>query len=88
MHPGGDEEERHEDAVARSLEVPVEEGVGHHPVAVDELEDGARDEGAEDRLDPEAVGQNDKGGQEQECASHSDLCRRVLKPAQRVGQPP
>ena len=62
--------------------------MGHHPVAVDELEDGARDERAEDRLDAEPVGQDDEAGQEQECASHSDLGRRVLQPAQRVGQPP
>src|SRR5204863_8798644 len=46
LDPGRDEEERHEDAEADGLELPVEEGMRHPLVAIDELQRRAGEEGA------------------------------------------
>ena len=83
LDPRGDEEEGHEDAEADRLELRVEEGVRHALVAVDELQGGSREEGAEDRFEPEARSEDDEHDHEQERAAHPDLGRGVLKTPQR-----
>ena len=52
----------------------------HRAVLVDEREHCAREEGAEDHLEPERLGEGDEADQEQEGAAHADLRSRVLKP--------
>jgi hypothetical protein len=51
--PGGDEERGDEDAEASGLGLLMEERVGHRLVVVGELDRGAGQECAEDRLEPE-----------------------------------
>src|SRR5262249_61923608 len=50
-----DEEDRDEETEPRLIELLVEVGVGHHPVAVCKLEDGAGEESAQDRFQAEAL---------------------------------
>jgi hypothetical protein len=62
-------------------------GVGHHAIAVDEAQDGACQESAEDDLEPERLGESDEAGEEEEGAADADLRRRVLQPNEEIGQP-
>ena len=57
--------------------------MGHHTIAVDQAQDGARDKGAEDDLEPEHLRQHGEADEQEEGAPDPDLGARVLKPPQR-----
>ena len=56
-------------------------------VAVDELERRAREERAEDRLEPELRREHDEQREQQERAADADLGGRVLQPHERLRDP-
>jgi hypothetical protein len=88
LEPARDEEDRDEHPEAGGLELHPEAGVGHHPIAVGEREHGPGQEGSENHLEPEPLGQSDESDQEEEGAADADLRRGVLETRQHRGQPP
>src|SRR5205085_5397299 len=87
LEPAGDEEEGDEDPEARLGELLAEVRVRHRLVAVDELEDGAGHEGAENRLEPELLREHDEADEEDEGAADADLRRGVLQAEKRAREP-
>ena len=84
----GDEEDRDEDPEAGGLELAPEVGVGHRAVAVDERDDRAGDERAEDDLEPQLGGQRHEPDEQDEGGADADLRGGVLQAAQDLAQPP
>lgn len=60
--------------------------MGHRLVAVDDPDERPGGERAEDRLEAEAVGEDDEECEQQEGASDPDLRGRVLEADKRCGQ--
>jgi hypothetical protein len=57
--------------------------VGHHLVAVDELDDCPGEEGSENRLEAESFGKDGKESEQEERRADANLGRRVLQAQQR-----
>lgn len=57
----------------------------HRLAAVDQLDDGAGEVGAENRLEPKPFGQRDKDGDQEERRADAYLRRRVLQSPERRG---
>ena len=74
--------DRDEEAEADRLQLAPEVRVGHHLVAVDERDDRAGDERAEDDLEPERVGDGGEADEQHERGADADLRGRVLQPQQ------
>ena len=88
LDAGGDEEDRDEDPEAGGLELAAEVGVGHRAVAVDERDDRAGDEGAEDDLEAELGGQRHEPDEQDEGGADADLRGGVLEALQDLAQAP
>ena len=71
---------------ASSLRAEV--GVGHRAVAVDERDDRAGDEGAEDDLEAQLGGQRHEPDEQDEGGADADLRGRVLQALQDLAQAP
>ena len=60
--------------------------MGEHRVLVDQREDRAGEERAEDHLEAEVCRERDQADQENERAAHADLRRGVLQPLERPAE--
>jgi hypothetical protein len=56
-------------------------------VPVDQADDGAGEESAENRLQPERLGQRDEADEHDDRQAHPDLGRRVLEAHQHIAEP-
>ena len=84
---GRHEEHRDEEAEADRLELGPEAVVGHPAVLVQERQQPARGEGAEDDLEAQALGERDEGDHQDHRRPDADLGARVLEPQEVVLHP-
>ena len=80
------EEHRDEEAVADRLDLAPELDVGEVVVRVDDPQQRAGDERAEDRLDPELARERDEEREQQDRDAHAELRRGVLERPQRASR--
>ena len=85
-NPAADEEDRDDEAESDRLELRARYGCERR-VPIDQPDDRAREERAEDAFQTEPRGQRDERDEQDDGQSHADLCGRVLQPDQQIAQP-
>src|SRR4029079_9491294 len=78
----GHKEDGNEEAEADRLELSAESWMRHHFVAVEQGDDRAGDERAEDHLEAKFIRDGCEANEKDDCGSHTDLSGGVLKPEQ------